>query len=120
MDEFYIEENAQIWSAPHSRVLLTRTKNQGFLRIKGYLPDITCYPSAAFALSVATTERYVGDPIFEKYLVRKTRLFEFRAALPEDARGKKHVLIDMFGSRPDTQGKGVRDLSWVLISISLK
>ena len=92
MDGFYIEENAHIWSAPHSRVLLTRTKKQEFLRVKGYLPDITRYPSAVFELRVATTKRYVGDHIFGKYLVRQAGLFEFRVPLPEDACDKKHIL----------------------------
>jgi hypothetical protein len=120
MDGFYIEENAHIWSAPHSRVLLTRTKEQEFLRVKGYLPDITRYPSAVFELRVATTKRYVGDHIFGKYLVRQAGLFEFRVPLPEDACDKKHILIDMFGSRFDTQGRDARDLSWVLVSVSLE
>lgn len=120
MDGFHIEENAQIWVSPHARVLLTRTENQEFVHVKGYLPEISRYPSGAFELRLATTERYVGDKVVGRLTIRQSGPLEFIAPLTSDARTRKHVLIDLFGTRFDTQGRDPRELSWVLESISLQ
>jgi hypothetical protein len=120
MDGFHIEDGVQVWASPRARVLVTRTDNQQMLMVAGYLPDISRYPSGNFVMRVATTERYVGDRVFVRFVVRRTGQFVFEAPLPDTARTLKHVMLDFFGSRLVTSGEDVRELSWVLDEIALQ
>ncbi len=120
MQGFYLEEGKQIWVAPKARVLLTREHQQDFIRVSGYVPNLDKYESKSFHLKVATTEKFVGDRKVGLIQVNESGTFNARLSLPDSAKEKMHILVDLRGSRLRTDAKDMRELSWIFKTVALE
>jgi len=84
MHGFYIEPE-QIWAAPLARVLLTRTTEDKFLTLQGYIADIAHYDQQKNRIEIGFNDTAVGDYLFAQHTIRDSGPFQFKV-LMDDAR----------------------------------